>query len=176
MTLFDPQFVPVLIFILRVTNNVIGTVRMIAVSRGQRAWGFALASLESLLFAYTAGQVITDLNNIPKLAAYVFGFAVGGYVGMLVENRFVRAYDDVMIIASPLIARRIAVALRDANHGVTEIMGEGARGQVAELQVITHRRDLQDVLAIARSIKEDVFITVEHSDFIRNGWIRAHRR
>ena len=176
MTLLDPQFIPVLIFILRVTNNVIGTVRMIAVSRGQRAWGFALASLESLLFAYTAGQVITDLNNIPKLAAYVFGFAVGGYVGMLVENRFVRAYDDVMIIASPLIAHQIAVALRDANHGVTEIMGAGARGQVAELQVITHRRDLQEVLAIARSIKEDVFITVEHSDFIRNGWIRAHRR
>jgi len=176
MMLLDPQFIPILIFILRVTNNVIGTVRLIFVSRGQRVWGFALASLESLLFAYTAGQVITDLESMPKLAAYVLGFAVGGYVGVLVENRFVRAYENVTIIASPTIAHQIALALRDADHGVTEIMGEGARGEVMELRVITHRRDLQEVLAIARGIKEDVFVTVEHSEFIRNGWIRAHHR
>ena len=176
MALFDPQFVPILIFILRVTNNVIGTFRMILVSREQRAWGFGLASLESLLFAYTAGQVITDLENIPKLAAYVLGFAVGGYVGVLVESRFIHAYDNVTMIASPQVAHQIALALRDANYAVTEIMGEGAHGQVEELLIITHRRDVQDVLRIARRIKADVFVTVEHSEFIRNGWIRSHRR
>ena len=120
---FEPTYIPVLIFLLRVTNNVIGTLRLILVSRGQRAWSFAFASLESLLFAYTAGHVITDLENIPKLAAYVFGFAVGGFVGMQVENRFVKAYDSVTVIASRLIAHEIALALRNKGHGVTEIMG-----------------------------------------------------
>ena len=87
--------IPLLIFCLRVTNNVIGTVRLILVSRGRRAWSFGFAALESLLFAYTAGQVITDLENLPKLAAYVLGFAVGGFVGVQVENRFVKAYECV---------------------------------------------------------------------------------
>ena len=68
MTL-EPYFIPILIFLLRVSNNVIGTVRLILVSRGRRAWSFAFASLESLFFAYTAGHVITDRENIPKLAA-----------------------------------------------------------------------------------------------------------
>lgn len=105
MSFLEPQFIPILIFTLRVINNVIGTVRLILVSRGQRYWSFAFAALESLLFAYTAGQVITDLENLPKLAAYVFGFAVGGIVGMQVENRFVKAYDCVTVIASRNLAR-----------------------------------------------------------------------
>ena len=176
MTLFDPSFLPVLIFILRVTNNVIGTVRLILVSREQRVWGFAFASLESLLFAYTAGQVITDLNNIPNLAAYVFGFAVGGLVGMQVENRFVKSYESVTVIASREVSHEMAVALRERGHGVTEIIGEGARGEVEELHIIVHRRDLHQVLNIIHDIKKDVFVTVEHSEFIRGGWIRAHRR
>ncbi len=176
MSLFDPQFIPILIFVLRVLNNAVGTIRVVLASRGQRASTFAFASLESLLFAYTAGQVITDLENVPKLIAYVLGFAVGGYVGMLIENRFYHAYDDVTIIASRPIAHQIAVALRDADHGVTELIGEGARGEVAELRVVCHRRDLTDVIRIAHGIKDDVFITVEQSSFIRNGWIHAHHR
>lgn len=176
MTFLDPAFLPVVIFVLRVTNNVIGTVRLILVSREQRVWGFAFASLESLLFAYTAGQVITDLNNIPNLAAYVFGFAVGGLVGMQVENRYVKSYESVTVIASREVSHEMAIALREQGHGVTEIIGEGARGEVEELRVIVHRRDLHQVLKIIHDIKQDVFVTVEHSEFIRGGWIRAHRR
>jgi len=113
---------------------------------------------------------------VPKLVAYVLGFAVGGYVGTLIENRFYQVYDDITIISSRPIAHQIAVALRDADHGVTEILGEGARGEVGELKIIAHRRDLAEVLQIARDIKEDVFITVEQSSFIRNGWIHNHHR
>ena len=176
MTFLEPSFIPILIFVLRVSNNVIGTMRLILVSRGQRAWSFAFAALESLLFAYTAGHVITDLENVPRLAAYVFGFAVGGFVGMQVENRFVRAYDSITVIASRDTSHEMALALRKQGHGVTEIMGEGAHGQVEELRIITHRRDLPEVLRIIHEIKDDVFVTVEHSEFIRGGWIRAHRR
>ncbi len=176
MNLFDPHFLPILIFTLRVLNNAVGTIRMVLMSRGQKGWAFAFASMESLLFAYTAGQVITDLENVPNLGAYVLGFAVGGYVGTLIENKYYHAYDDITIIASRPIAHQIAVALREADHGVTEIVGEGAKGEVSELRVITHRRDLPEVIRITRDIKEDAFITVEQSSFIRNGWIHAHHR
>ena len=114
------------------------------------------ASLESLLFAYTAGHVITDLNNIPNLTAYVFGFAVGGVVGMQVENRFVKSYESVTVIAARAVSHEMAVALRAAGHGVTEIMGEGAHGAVEELRIIVHRRDLHQVLRIIHNIKDDV--------------------
>ena len=137
--------------------------------------GFCLCLAGVATFAYTAGHVITDLENLPNLAAYVFGFAVGGIVGMQVEHRYVKAYESVTVIASRETSHEMALALRARGHGVTEIMGEGAHGAVEELRIIVHRRDLHQVLRIVHDIKEDVFVTVEHSEFIRGGWIRAHR-
>ncbi|MEO1289447.1 MAG: DUF5698 domain-containing protein [Chloroflexota bacterium] len=174
--LFNPLILPFIIFALRVANNAVGTIRVIVMHEGRRSVGFALASLESLLFAYTAGMVITDLENLQNLAAYVFGFAVGGYVGMFIERRYLNIYNIVDIIAEETIAHEIAEALRADNHGVTEIHGEGARGHVSQLRVVAHHRDVQPVIKIARQIKPNCFITVEESRFIRGGWVRSQHQ
>lgn len=174
--LIDPIYLPLIIFILRVTNNAVGTVRVIVMHEGRRSLGFALASLESLLFAYTAGMVITDLENIPNLVAYVLGFAVGGYVGMFIEQKYLNIFNIVDIIADETTAHIIAEALRGNDHGVTEIHGEGARGHVSQLRVVAHHRDVNEVLQIAREIKPGCFITVEESRFIRGGWVRSQHQ
>jgi len=171
--LIDPLYLPVIIFVLRVANNAVGTIRIIVMHEGRRSLGFALASLESLLFAYTAGMVITDLENIPNLAAYIFGFAVGGYVGMFIEQKYLNVYNVIDIIADEETAHIIAEALRGEDHGVTEIHGEGARGHVTQLRIVAHHRDVKDVIGIAREIKPNCFVTVEESRFIRGGWVRS---
>lgn len=174
--IIDPLYLPLFIFILRVLNNAIGTVRVIVMNSNNRALGFALASLESLLFAYTAGMVIVDLDNIPNLTAYVLGFAVGGYVGMYIEHRFLNVFNVVEIIADEPIAHQIAQALRAESHGVTEMHGEGAHGHILQLRVVAHHRDVAAVIAIAREIKPNCFITVEESRFIRGGWVRSQQQ
>lgn len=174
--LFNPIYLPVIIFALRVANNAVGTVRIIVMHEGRRSFGFALASLESLLFAYTAGIVLTDLDNIQNLTAYVFGFAVGGYVGMMIEQRYLNIFNIVDVIAEKDIAHEIAEALRADDHGVTEIHGEGARGHVTQLRIVAHQRDVKPVITIARGIKPNCFITVEESRFIRGGWVRSQHQ
>lgn len=169
--LFDPAIVPLVVFFMRVANNAVGTIRIVAMSRGYRAWGFALASLESLMFAYTAGIVITDLDNAPNLVAYMLGFAVGGYVGMAVEGRFLRSFYIVDITATSDVAHEIAEVLREKGHGVTEMYGEGASGQVHQLRVVCHQRETHKVIRTARAIKKDLFVTVEESRLIEGGWI-----
>lgn len=176
MDIINPITLPLIIFALRVTNNAVGTVRVIMMHKGNRPLGFGLASLESLLFAYTAGIVITDLNNVPNLAAYVLGFAVGGYVGMFIEQRFLNIFNIVDIVADEATAHHIAEALREDGHGVTEVHGEGARGHVLQLRVVAHHTDTQLVINIARKIKPNCFITVEESRFIRGGWVRSQHQ
>jgi uncharacterized protein YebE (UPF0316 family) len=170
----DPTILVVLIFVLRVLNNAVGTVRSLMMHYDRRVWGFLFASIESLMFAYTAGIVLTDLNNIPNLMAYVLGFAVGGYVGMFIERRFIHIYDTVNIIASPQQAREMAVCLREKEYGVTETHGEGAMGKVAMLRIVAHHRDIPEIIQMCRVIKPDAFITVEEARFIQNGFTRPH--
>ncbi|NJL95347.1 MAG: hypothetical protein HC915_17310 [Anaerolineae bacterium] len=102
-----------LIFSLRVVNNAMGTVRVIVMTGGRRWLSFGLAFLESLIFAFTAGNVLTDLNNLPNLIAYAGGFAVGNYVGMVLEQRFVIGFMTINIISIDQGAE-IAVRLREA--------------------------------------------------------------
>jgi uncharacterized protein YebE (UPF0316 family) len=173
LNLFDPAVIPFLVFVLRVVNNAIGTVRVIAMNEDRRALGFGLASLESLLFAYTAGIVLTDLDNLPNLGAYVLGFAVGGYVGLFIERRFLNVYNVVEVTAEKDIAHEIATHLRYHGHGVTETSGAGAMGDVMQLRIVAHHTDIRDVLERVREIKPDAFVTVEESRMIRGGWIRS---
>lgn len=175
MDFLHPAFAPVIIFVLRVVNNAVGTLRVIAMNDQLRAWGFVLASLESLLFAYTAGLVLTNLENVPNLAAYVLGFAVGGYVGMAIERRYLHIYDAVMIVAPLESAHTIAEQLRTAGYAVTEIIGRGARGEVESLRCVVHHRDVATVIQIAHRIKPDAFITVEQSRYMESSWLKAQR-
>lgn len=172
----NPVIVAVLIFVLRVVNNAVGTLRLIAIQENARVVGFLLASVESLLFAFTAGLVLTDLQNIPNLAAYVLGFSVGGYVGLAIEQRYLNIYHIVDIVSAEAIAHEIAALLRKNGHGVTEMHGEGARGHVIQLRIVAHHADVQTIIELARSVQDKLFITVEESRLIRGGWLRKQQQ
>jgi len=172
----DPAIAPIIVFVLRVLNNAIGTIRMIATTRGQTVSGFILASFESLLFAFTAGIVLVDLANIPNLTAYVLGFASGGYVGMLIEYRFHQSFNSVTVIMETVMAHKVAEMLRESGHGVTETHGEGARGEVSILRIVVEHKDLRDVQTNIRKIKPDAFMTVEQAQQIHSGWLRSQRQ
>jgi len=171
-----PTVLPFLIFALRALINGVGTMRVIAMSSGRRSWGLSLASLESLMFAYTAGQVLTDLNNVATLGAYVIGFAVGGYIAMAIEEKFANVYDTVNIISNPTASAQIAELLRKKGFGVTLTHGEGARGEVYMLKIVVHHSETQRVIKTARNVQHNVFITVEQAQMIANGWIRSNRQ
>jgi uncharacterized protein YebE (UPF0316 family) len=174
--LFSPEILPFVIFFLRVANNAIGTVRIVAMNRGSRVAGFLLASLESLLFAYTAGMVLTNLDDITSLAAYVLGFSVGGYVGMIIEQRYLNIYDVVDIITNSDEAHEIALHLRELGHGVTEMRGEGARGEVCQLRVVAHQNDVREITHTAYEVNPNCFIFIEEARKIEHGWVRSQKQ
>jgi len=164
--------VSLLIFSLRVLNNALGTIRVIAITNGHRVLAFFLAFIESLIFAFTASQVLNDLTNVPYLLAYSSGFAIGGYIGMIIEERFVTGYISVNVI-SAVKGHDIAIELREQGYGVTETVGEGAMGAVSMLRCVTHRKDVMLVLDIVRRINPDAFVTTEEARAVHRGWMRS---
>jgi uncharacterized protein YebE (UPF0316 family) len=162
------------IFGLRVLNNAIGTVRVIVTSNGRRNMALGLAFIESLIFAYTAGQVLTNLENIPNLIAYAGGFAVGGYVGILIEEKFVKGYVTINVI-SVSHGHEIALKLREQGYGVTETIGEGGQGQVAMLMSVVLRQDTKRVINEVHDVDDKAFITVESARTAQYGWVRSVR-
>lgn len=162
------------IFVLRLINNAISTVRLVVLNRDQRALATVLAVLESLIFAVSLGPVLADLGNLLNLAAYCGGYAIGGYLGQVIEARFVTAFMTVNIIM-PGRAREIAEHLRERGFGVTETIGEGASGVVTMLRSVVKRQDVSDLLHIVRQEHPNAFVTVEEARAVQRGWLRAAR-
>ncbi|HLV34836.1 MAG TPA: DUF5698 domain-containing protein [Spirillospora sp.] len=166
----------VVIFLLRVLNSAVGTVRLVVMGRGRYLLTAVLGFVEALIFAWVTANVITDLSNIFNLVAYCSGFSVGIYVGMAIEARFVTSYVKVNIITSNGDqGREMARKLRESGHGVTEIRGAGAAGEVIMLSSVVYRINVPEVLKTVYAINPKAFVTLEEARSVQHGWLRALR-
>lgn len=163
------------IFILRIFNNGIGTIRLIVMARQQRTLTVVLAFFEALTFAVTIAGVATDLSNLLNLAAYCVGFAVGNWVGMAIEARFIVSYVRINIFAKTK-GQEIADKLRQHGYGVTVASGTGHEGPTEMLHAIATRRDVPQIVDIVNDINPSAFTFVEEARAVNKGYIRKHHK
>lgn len=159
-----------LIFVVRVFSIAIATVRLLMMGRANNVIVVALASIEALTFALTFGQVAANLGNLWNLGAYTLGFGAGTWVGMKIEERFVKGYATIHIVS---VARSlpIADAIRDAGFGAMRTAGEGVAGTVGLVRVVVNRRDAARIAALAQSIDPKAFVTVEETRSVFRGFL-----
>jgi uncharacterized protein YebE (UPF0316 family) len=170
----DTILLAALIFALRVVNSALGTVRVIVTVHQHRWLSSGVAFIESLIFAMVFSRVVNDLTNFANLMAYCGGFALGNYLGMMIEQRYITTYMTATIIVQEK-GREIAMALREHGYGVTETQGEGRDGTVTLLRSVLLQRDIPHLMKIVREVFPDAFVSVEEARAIHKGWVRAAR-
>ncbi|CAN5802037.1 DUF2179 domain-containing protein [soil metagenome] len=150
-----------LIFLLRVCDVSMGTLRTIAVVQGKLTFSVFLGFFEVLLWVLGVSQVITGLQESPILAvAYATGFAAGNGVGILIERRLAMGSVVIRIISTGS-GPQIANALRQLGQRLTTFQGQGRDGPVTLVYITCTRRQLPRLLAAARVTDPRLFYTVE---------------
>ena len=164
----------VIVFVLRVVNSALSTIRIIALTRDQRVIAFILGFIESIAFAVTIGSVVANLSNVYTVFAYALGFSVGQLIGQLLESRFISGFVTVNIVATEN-GRDLALALRRQGYGVTETIGEGTGGKVTVLRSVMIRQHVPRILETIYELNNTAFVTVEEARAVHRGWMRAAR-
>jgi len=150
-----------IIFIARICDVAIGTVRTIVTVQGRTVIAFCLAVVEITIWVLVAGTVFNQIKEQPVLTLfYAFGFATGNVVGIIVERKLAFGLMVIRVITRNA-GNVIADALREKGQGVTIFMGEGMRGPVAELYIACRRRDLGWILSVVKSMDPDAFYVLE---------------
>jgi len=158
-----------LIFGLRLTDVTLGTLRILMTVRGRKPLAALIGFVEVTIFVVAISQVVRNVGNVWNVLGYSGGFAAGTLVGMTIEEHLALGWTVVRVISTDL-SKRIADALRQAGYGVTEMSGQGMRGNVEIYEIVVRRADLPKVLQMIDKIDEKAFITVEESRRVYRGW------
>jgi uncharacterized protein YebE (UPF0316 family) len=156
-------WLPILIFLARIVDVSIGTMRMILVINGHRFIAAGLGFVEVVVWVLAVGGVIAFLTNPLALLAYGLGFAVGTLVGMVLEEKIALGYRMIRVVNRDP-TKQLASGLRERGYMVTQVPGEGRDGAVEIAFLGVKRRCLRRALADIEEIAPRSFVTIERSD------------
>lgn len=157
---FSLIIVPILIFLARVTDVSFGTIRIILVSRGRKFIAPIFGFFEIIIWLFAISQIMQNLTNITYYLAYAFGFAVGTFVGICVEEKMAIGMVIIRIITKK-DASELVEHLRSTGYGVTSFDGQGATGQVKLIYMVIERKDIDKIIEIIKEFNSKAFFSVE---------------
>jgi len=175
--LFQPPWnawvvTPLLIFLARICDVSIATVRIILLSRGRRVLAPILGFFEVLIWLVAIRQIFHHLDNWLAFVAYGAGFAAGTALGMAIEQRLAIGLIAVRVIATAEGPEMIS-DLRSRNYGVTAFAAEGQKGEVRLIFTIIPRKRLNDALVLIRKHNPKAFVSVSDVRSVNEGFFPA---
>ncbi len=161
-----------LIFVLRVLDMSLDTLRVLVVMRGRKGIAWVLGFFQALIFVLAIGSVLRDLDNLLNILGYAAGFATGNVIGILLEERLAIGHVHLSIVSSRW-GNAIADRLRSDGYAVTEVPARGRDGTVTMLSCSVLRKNLVNVHKTVSEIDNGAFITSEDVRPVRRGFWRA---
>ncbi len=149
-----------LIFLARVVDVTLATLRLLLLVRAKRLRAAAIGFVEILIFITVLGTVLNNLNEWPNLLAYALGFATGNFTGGLLEEKLALGLLTVQVIPRRPVGEEMARSLRDEGFGVTLVPAEGKEGTKTVLFISIRRRVLPKLIDLVEGQDPDAFINV----------------
>jgi len=170
--LFSWVILPILIIIARIADQTIGTLRLIFLSKGYRLIAPALGFFEVIIWLMAVSQIFQHLDNWLTYIAYGLGFAIGNYIGIVLEQKI--SLGNVIIRIVPKYDTTALINyLREHNFGVTAVPAEGSRGPVKVIFSIIKRRDIEEFVTIIKRFNPNAFYTIEDVRAVHEGVIHS---
>jgi uncharacterized protein YebE (UPF0316 family) len=164
-TTFSYIILPVLVFLARILDVSIGTLRIIFVSKGLKYFAAMLGFVESLTWLIAVTQVMQNLHSWQTYVAFALGFGAGNYVGIILEERI--ALGNLLIrIITQKEASELVNVLWNQGYGVTSVDARGESGPVNLIFSITKRKNLDKIIAIIKEYNPNAFYTIEDMRYV----------
>ena len=155
-----PWVLPVIIFVGRICDVTLGTLRIIFVSKGEKRKAPIVGFFEVFIWVVVISQIFSHATNIVAYIAYAAGYATGNYVGILVENKIGFGYQLFRIYTKydgALLCRE----LNKRGFGSTLIRGEGILSEVSIIEAVVKRRAEKIITALIAEYDPETFYLIE---------------
>ncbi|MBN2527917.1 MAG: DUF2179 domain-containing protein [Deltaproteobacteria bacterium] len=153
----------IIIFLARILDVGLGTLRTMFIIRGSRFVSWCLGFVEIMIWIWVVSEVINGVKTEPWLSVfYALGFATGSAVGLTIEKWLAVGDKSVMLFTRK--GREVSLTLRAGGFAVTELKGTGMDGPISLLFAQVPRKRVRALVQQARDRDESCFIVVESAD------------
>lgn len=159
-----------LIFVAKVIDVSIGSMRLIFLTRGKKYVAGGLGFVESIVYIVALGFVVNRLDNPLNIVMYGLGFAGGNIVGSFIEERMAVGFLTVQVI-SVLKVQEMVQSLREMGYGVTCWEGEGREGPHSVLSCTLARKELSPFMKLVDEWDPHAFVTILDNRTTKGGVI-----
>lgn len=150
------------IFISKVVENALATLRLIVVANGKKWLGAILQFMIALVWVLVTGAVVVDIKKDPlKVVFFAFGSFVGSYIGCFIEEKIALGNNVFMIVTTKEYAGTMASLLRRKHYGVTILDGSDLHSDKKILMVVLPRKKGPEIIELLKRIDKDLMIISE---------------
>jgi len=172
---FTWVILPLLIFVARIADVSLQTMRIIFTSKGKKLLAPVVGFFEVIIWLMAIGQVMSNLTNIACYLAYGSGFAMGNYVGLLLEEKLAVGMVLLRIITQDDPSSLIAHFSKES-YGITNVEAQGIRGRVSILLMVVRRMDIKHIAADILIFSPKAFYTIEDVRHVSSGIFPSYKR
>lgn len=162
------------IFLARIVDVSIGTIRTIMLVKGHRRIAAVLGFFEVMIYLIVLGKVVGSIDKPVLIVAYCLGYATGNLVGSKLEEKISigRVFAQVIVKEEYEV---LVQSLRDSGFGVTIFEGEGREGKSYMLNIILDRKQANKLHQIIDDCECGAFITTMDIRSSLGGYFRPKK-
>ncbi len=165
---FTWVMLPGLIFLARILDQTIGTMRLIFLAKGMKHIAPVLGFFEVIIWLLAIGQIMQHLDNWLCYVAYGAGFAMGNFIGITLEEKLSIGTSIIRVILSSESPELIS-ELKSHNFGLTILNAEGAKGKVKIIFSIIRRKEIAVFINTLHQFHPNAFYTIEDVKEAKDG-------
>ena len=170
--LYNWFILPALIFLAQICNVCMETIRVIYISKGMKYLAPVIAFFEIIIWLLAIVGVMSNLGNFANFFAYAFGYAMGTYVGLVIEDKLSIGMVILRIITKDETNEGIIAFLQEEKYGVTSMDAEGSRGGVKMILSLVNRADLPRITRFIEQTNPNAFFSIEDIRYVNQGIFR----
>jgi uncharacterized protein YebE (UPF0316 family) len=159
---------PLMIFLARILDVSLGTLRIIFLSKGYKWLAPFLGFFEILIWLLAIREVMVNLRSPMCFIGYAAGFAFGNYVGIVLEDKLSIGYVLFRLVLkkeSPGFLK----FMKEHHFGFTIVNGTGNQGKVKILFSILKRKDMKMIIPAIKKFIPSAFYSIENVKEVKKG-------
>lgn len=146
------------IFISKIIENALSTLRLIVVANGKKLIGAFLNGIIALIWLFVTGMVIINVKEDPiKIIIFCLGSIVGSYLGSLIEEKIAMGTNMLICIVNIMYESIVKEKLN--NYQITTLCEKDKNHSI--LFITLKRKEIYKISKIIKRIDKNATIISE---------------